>query len=116
MLKKLIFMLALVFTVQVSWAVASSYCMHETGSDAQHFGHHDHQHKADPDTPQSPKSKLVECDSDCDFCHHSFANIFLVQSFNFVFSNTASVTEFPLSDYQSYIPDGLIKPNWHLQG
>lgn len=116
MLKKLIFMLALVFTVQVSWAVASSYCMHETGIEAQHFGHHDHQHKADTDTPQSAKTKLGMCDSDCDFCHHSYANIVSVHISNFVLPIVNGVTDSPPSVYQSHIPEGLIKPNWRLQG
>ena len=32
--------LLIVLPLQISWAVAATYCQHETGS-TQHFGHHD---------------------------------------------------------------------------
>lgn len=31
--------------LQISWAAVSSYCEHEHGKSAQHFGHHDDEHK-----------------------------------------------------------------------
>jgi hypothetical protein len=33
--------------LQFSWAAVASYCGHETQATADHFGHHDHQHRAD---------------------------------------------------------------------
>ena len=38
--------LLIVLPLQISWAVAATYCQHETGS-TQHFGHHDHKHHAE---------------------------------------------------------------------
>ena len=32
------------FPFQISWAAVSSYCQHESGAGAQHFGHHFHVH------------------------------------------------------------------------
>jgi hypothetical protein len=34
--------LAFVIAFQLSWAAAGTYCMHETGRAAEHFGHHAH--------------------------------------------------------------------------
>jgi hypothetical protein len=33
--------------VQLSWAAVASYCEHESGAQAQHVGHHDHEHTGD---------------------------------------------------------------------
>ena len=30
---------------QFSWAAVGNYCQHESGTQAQHFGHHEHTHK-----------------------------------------------------------------------
>jgi hypothetical protein len=38
--------LLIVLPLQISWAVAATYCQHETGS-TKHFGHHDHKHQAE---------------------------------------------------------------------
>ena len=37
-------MLIVAFSLQLSWSVASAYCMHETDNSDRHFGHHPHQH------------------------------------------------------------------------
>ncbi|MFZ6644852.1 hypothetical protein ACO0LO_04005 [Undibacterium sp. TJN25] len=94
--KKFIYMLMLAFTLQISWGVASAYCMHETGKAVQHFGHHPHQHAADApgvdalgidtssvdtsgidaastiaDDHQGSPSKKLAADPDCASCTHS---------------------------------------------
>lgn len=74
------------FPLQLSWAVAATYCQHEQGADAHHFGHHQHQHhhagaaadasasaahappQADAQQPGDVSAKLT-LDSDCAFCH-----------------------------------------------
>ena len=38
--------LMLILPLQWSWAAVASVCRHETGSAAQHLGHHDHEHGA----------------------------------------------------------------------
>jgi hypothetical protein len=63
--------LLLVFLpLQLSWAAVGVYCQHETGNAAQHFGHHDHQHKADASKgdPTDPKAS-GGIDNDCGACH-----------------------------------------------
>jgi hypothetical protein len=63
----LIFMI-LALPIQASWVAAASYCGHESGFSARHFGHHDHTHS----TSGSEKSKTQSaCDSDCSFHSHS---------------------------------------------
>lgn len=60
-------LMLLILPVQVSWGAASVYCNHESGAAAKHFGHHSHQHKAEPDDNKSSKSIFV-VDADCAFC------------------------------------------------
>ena len=58
--------LALLF--QFSWAVAATYCEHESSpAAATHFGHHVHVHKS-ADGKKLPGGKLAQ-DDDCAFCH-----------------------------------------------
>jgi hypothetical protein len=75
------------FPLQLSWAVAATYCQHEQGPGAQHFGHHQHQHQtshqhapagdavigdaalqADAHQHGQDVPKL-SIDGDCAFCH-----------------------------------------------
>ena len=46
MRKWLAIVLLVFLPLQFSWAAVASYCQHETGAAAKHFGHHAHQHKA----------------------------------------------------------------------
>lgn len=39
-------LLLVVMPFQFSWAAVGTYCEHETGRLAQHFGHHEHEHQA----------------------------------------------------------------------
>jgi len=65
-LSALILAFALLF--QFSWAVAATYCEHESSPEAAvHFGHHVHVHKA-ADGKKLPGGKLAQ-DDDCAFCH-----------------------------------------------
>ncbi|MDW5441515.1 hypothetical protein [Polaromonas sp. SM01] len=66
----LIVLLFVFVPLQLSWAAVSAYCQHETGSAAQHVGHHQHQHQADPDQGDSSKpTSTVGMDADCGACH-----------------------------------------------
>jgi hypothetical protein len=60
---------------QFTWAVASSYCGHETGStQSRHLGHHDHQHVDHHDGSPSSAEKLPgAADPDCLNCHGQIA-------------------------------------------
>ena len=65
----MIFLLVLM-PLQLSWAAIASYCQHETGAAAKHFGHHDHQHKATDGKETAPDpAKTGGGDPDCASCH-----------------------------------------------
>ena len=71
--------------LQFSWAAVASYCGHETQAGSEHFGHHDHQHRADasdgagqdaaPMTTSDANSDAGDgkapgaMDLDCGHCH-----------------------------------------------
>ena len=56
--------------LQFSWAAVGVYCQHESGSAAEHFGHHDHQHKADASHGDKADPKAPgDIDNDCGACH-----------------------------------------------
>lgn len=60
--------LLLLLPLQFSWAVAASYCQHETTAAAKHFGHHAHEHAGDAD--EAADGKLPGAiDNDCGACH-----------------------------------------------
>ncbi|MBK7648324.1 MAG: hypothetical protein IPJ12_14525 [Betaproteobacteria bacterium] len=64
-----VFLLVLL-SLQITWSVAATYCQHETGATAHHFGHHEHKHQAD-DSAKAAKGQLSGIDSDCAVCHAS---------------------------------------------
>lgn len=60
--------LAFALLFQFSWAVAATYCEHESSPEAAvHFGHHVHVHKT-ADGKKPAGGKLAQ-DDDCAFCH-----------------------------------------------
>lgn len=62
--------LLIAMPLQLSWAAASSYCRHETGSASMHLGHHPHQHEAQTaQTDQPDLAKAGGTDPDCGACH-----------------------------------------------
>ncbi len=80
MLKKFILLLLTVFTLQLSWAVVSVYCLHDADKSTQHFGHHPHQHAAQAE--QEPATAHVtdaaektaaktSFHTDCSTCAHT---------------------------------------------
>lgn len=64
---------------QFTWAAVASYCGHERGVAAQHFGHHEHQHHADSGAAQADGDgsgkTLGGNDFDCANCHGSCSGI-----------------------------------------
>ena len=92
MRKLLAILLISLLSLQASWAAAASYCRHEQGAAARHFGHHEHQHhphwaklagqaKAAPvlaeaadtghgnDAADGIGASLTGADLDCSVCH-----------------------------------------------
>ena len=76
MRKWLAIFLLVFMPLQLSWAAVASYCQHETGTAAKHFGHHDHQHKAADGKDATPDpAKTGGTDPDCAVCHAGCASI-----------------------------------------
>ncbi len=56
--------------LQVSWAAVMDYCEHEGGKSAQHFGHHDDEHKMMSE-PSNSDQQPGQSDPRHDHCHMS---------------------------------------------
>ena len=73
-----ILMLALL-PLQFSWAAVAVYCGHESDPQAQHLGHHEHQHNgqatADHDSAPANQSAPAGFDFDCGHCHGTCASM-----------------------------------------
>lgn len=68
----LLIFLVVMMPLQLGWAAVSSYCQHESGAAAKHFGHHEHQHQQASkasDTDQGKGKAFGTVDADCHFCH-----------------------------------------------
>lgn len=64
--------LALLLPLQLAWGAAAAHCQHESDPHAaQHFGHHEHFHKA---TAEKPSDGKVQIDSDCSFCNSTVSH------------------------------------------
>jgi Protein of unknown function (DUF2946) len=65
--------------LQFSWAAVAAYCGHETGEQAQHLGHHEHQHAgqahSDKDSEPADPSAPAGFDFDCGHCHGTCAGL-----------------------------------------
>ncbi len=61
--------------LQFSWAAVAGYCGHESGEQAQHLGHHEHQHsdQTDVNNGDAPVNGAAPIggDFDCGHCHTS---------------------------------------------
>ena len=63
-----VFLLVLL-PLQLTWAAASLYCQHESDVASEHFGHHEHEHKAVDKDPAPDPAKTGGSDPDCAACH-----------------------------------------------
>jgi len=62
MVRRMIFMLMMLFTLQSCWSVVAAYCTHETGRAAQHLGHHPDTNASDDVTKaNTPHSHCASC-------------------------------------------------------
>jgi cytochrome c553 len=110
--KKLILILLLfILPFQFSWAAAGSYCQHEQGAGAHHFGHHAHQHQINADTPQD-KSEAGKMHADCNACHGAGCVVFIaaIPVLGILPAVREYVEPCPIS-YTSHIPDGPRRPD-----
>ena len=67
-----IFLIALL-PLQFSWGAVASYCGHESGTQAQHLGHHDYQHAVQAEVNAGDDltngAAQPASDFDCGHCH-----------------------------------------------
>ena len=54
---------------QFSWAAVGTYCEHETGKNAQHFGHHEHEHRPVATTSVEESTSKASPGLDVADCH-----------------------------------------------
>lgn len=110
-----IFLLA-ILPIQFSWAAVTSYCRHETGSAAKHFGHHQHQHPTTAtDASKDPKAGSVAgADVDCGICHLSAAQTILDSTSNALPRQSESPRFEYGWRYDSYIASGPERPDRHV--
>lgn len=99
--------------LQLSWAAGSVYCQHETGSAAQHFGHHEHQHTADVERADNSSPKANGgIDADCGTCHAGCSTA-IFESVSMLTLGVASDLhtghQFRISSHPPSLPE---RPNW----
>ncbi|MEP6502335.1 MAG: cobalt-zinc-cadmium resistance protein [Betaproteobacteria bacterium] len=105
------FFLAFTLLFQMSWAVAATYCEHETSAAvSSHFGHHAHVHKA-ADAGKPIGSKLA-VDEDCGSCHAGHAAIVATTSTGVVVDGTAATSVPQPSLYGSAPARAPDRPQW----
>ncbi len=108
MKKFFLLLLLFVLPLQMSWAAASAYCLHEEGKAAQHLGHHSHQHQASADdAPQADAGKDLKAKAKA----HSDAWLPPGASMP-VFDTASLVIDTSSFLYVSHIPDGPKRPDW----
>lgn len=108
-------LLLVILPLQFSYAVAASYCQHESGTHAGHFGHHVHVHQDGDheghDGKGKPKSKLL-IDNDCTGCHWSKPEL-LPDALEVPALPAASAPHASdLAPYSSVDPHRIERPNW----
>lgn len=100
---RLVLLVAMAF--QLCWAAWGSYCSHERGAAAMHWGHHEHQHATDIPTGAD--------DGDCAMCHFVAAAGCMAALFNGAQPRTAPNPQLSLA-YRSYIPPVPERPERNL--
>jgi hypothetical protein len=73
-------LLLAVLPLQSTWAAVAAYCGHESNSQVQHLGHHEHQHlggavAAAPHSGAADADAPAGFDFDCGHCHGGYATL-----------------------------------------
>ena len=109
MRKLVAILLLLLISLQTSWAVAASYCQHEHGTSARHFGHHEHKHES----PKAVQSVGTFADADCSLCQAGFLTALMIQSGDatavLAFAASADIIDLRLAAPPLDLPE---RPNW----
>ncbi|MGY4828565.1 DUF2946 family protein [Sphaerotilaceae bacterium SBD11-9] len=120
-------LLLVILPLQFSWVAAASLCQHEQDVSTQHVGHHEHQHKASSDKPntatdahglQADKSdgkgkQSAEMHADCAYCQLSVTKPLSLVSVSLAGLPTAFdlPPEHQVLEFQPR--DRIERPNWH---
>lgn len=113
MRRSIILFLLCLLPLQTSWATVADYCGLEQGKVAQHFGHHDDEHKTSfgtVDDSKTPGQGSASLDYD-----HSHLSSFLGVLSEYTFFMPASLQLSLHRDNQSYsflAVDKPTRPNW----
>lgn len=108
----LIIFLLFILPLQVSWAAVGSYCKHETGAAAKHFGHHEHKHHPQKSEPTKDSSGRA-LDKDCAVCHLGAAGMITTSTVNA--STNLQVAERIATEvrfFKPLSPDRPERPKW----
>lgn len=109
MLRWIVILLLALLPLQSVWAAAGSYCEHEQGPDAWHFGHHAHTHSdASHDEPQSPTAKH----QDCATCKLHAKTLAVVASSLALPANTGMLPAQSLPPIATAPPNRIERPKW----
>ena len=116
------FLLISLIGFQTSWAAVTSYCQHEQGMGARHFGHHEHQHHhksftkaVEQDDQQTNQQNLSSAggDLDCSFCHAACIVALLPDSNSAMTIQSTLDVSYSLSLHPPSAPNDLPeRPNW----
>ncbi len=108
----LILFLLFVLPLQVSWAAVATYCKHESGAAAQHFGHHEHAHQAKQPEPAKDPSTLT-VDNDCVACHLAGAGMLPLAFLSMPFELPQAEQFSASNNHRSHLlPDRPERPQW----
>lgn len=115
-MRSLLFIFLLVcLPFQSTWAMASSYCKHETGKTANHLGHHSHQHRSvDSKFPDGSSPGVKH--QDCEACHAQLTDLLISELSQHAGMQLFFVSSSSPPDPQSVLHAGPEKPNWYAVG
>jgi hypothetical protein len=106
-------LLLLILPLQFCYAVAASYCVHEAGQSASHFGHHVHVHKGGDQASGATKSKTkLFADNDCVSCHLAKAELLGEPVKTPTFMRESASPSGDALLYSSVDPNRIERPNW----
>ena len=111
-MRQLLFIILLLCVpLQMAWAMSGSYCAHETGSAAKHFGHHEHQHRTAADK-SADKSTPGAKHQDCNVCQASMAAATIPESILHLPDLVSALSHSPHLRPPLVFYAGLERPNW----
>ncbi|CAH0353395.1 MAG: hypothetical protein V4532_07260 [Pseudomonadota bacterium] len=121
-MRRFLFVFLLIwFPLQMSWAAVVGYCQHETGSGANHVGHHQRSHDVSKDggkeggaaaqDHQGGDTKKVGIDGDCATCHLSPLPPLTSQAAQPAVESSETWVSRSNRGHPSHIPQGLERPD-----